>query len=379
MDYATVESPLDDVSIQMTSSNLWRHSRPSNGQRTGPVGGNVRIAKPNSASNSPRGSMGLGRRRTVMGDSPYRRRLARLEQSGGAFAGLISNNGPESPSRSNRPMSWHPASHPAPKQSSQPTYHQPAFDPSIQIQQMNFSPTPSAHPVYASPGSTFSPLSIPYSGYEQEQQQYHFQNTSVSCQPNTIYTLSQSALMQQHPQTYSMAAPQTSDHTMCSHFDWNSLATHGYSTSTSPPTPEDFLPIQHPEPALPSEESITYHPLSDTEEAGEQLIGLGLYDTPDAAKSPSPDPHLDHYRSLMMSGLHGPAYRRPEPAGKGLKLEETWNPPESDDEKDDDGSDDDELDGEAENDDEFTSEEITGNTVSYPVQRPQLIHQHGWV
>ena len=50
----------------------------------------------------------------------------------------------------------------------------------------------------------------------------------------------------------------------------------------------------------------------------------------------------------MASQLLGNSYRRPEPLGKGLKLEETWQPPP---EKDD-GKDDDE-DGEGEDEDKI--------------------------
>jgi hypothetical protein len=90
--YTTVEMLLDDVSKQMASSNLSRYSRGSAGQKTG---GSMRIVKPNSASNSPRGSAGLGRRRTVMTDGAYRRRLAMIDQnvaSGGMILQMMDFN-----------------------------------------------------------------------------------------------------------------------------------------------------------------------------------------------------------------------------------------------------------------------------------------------
>jgi hypothetical protein len=162
------------------------------------------------------------------------------------------------------------------------------------------------------------------------------------------------------------------DPSMYSHFDWNNFAVNGFeNSSTAPPTPENFLPIQHPEPTFPAEESIPYHPLSDDDD-GEELIGMGLYDTPEPAKVLSSDPQLDSYRTSMMSHLLGAGRR--EPTGKGLKLEETWNPPPSDDEEDDE-EDDDEQDGEGESDDEDKAEQTatiaskedvkTSNTQTY--------------
>jgi hypothetical protein len=50
----------------------------------------------------------------------------------------------------------------------------------------------------------------------------------------------------------------------------------------------------------------------------------------------------------MLSQLFGTGYRRPEPTGKGLKLEETWAPPASDDGEDSD------QDGEADEEEEKT-------------------------
>lgn len=109
---------------------------------------------------------------------------------------------------------------------------------------------------------------------------------------------------------------------------------------------------------------------------------MGLYDTPEPTKTLSSDPQLDNYRTLMMSHLLG-AGRRVEPTGKGLKLEETWNPPPSDDEEEDD----DEQDGEGESDDEETTEQTTSivittkestNTVQASVVT-QNVDRSGWL
>jgi hypothetical protein len=67
----------------------------------------------------------------------------------------------------------------------------------------------------------------------------------------------------------------------------------------------DFLPIQHP----------AAHDEGTEEDTGERLVALGLYDVPEP--------------SLTWNGLG-------EATGKGLKLEETWQPPEEDDDDADD-------------------------------------------
>lgn len=66
----------------------------------------------------------------------------------------------------------------------------------------------------------------------------------------------------------------------------------------------EFLPIQH---ASDHDEQM--------EDDGKELVGMGLYDAPDPTSA--------------WGGLT-------EATGKGLKLEETWQPPEADDEEEDD-------------------------------------------
>lgn len=276
-----------------------------------------------------------------MNDGAYRRRIAMLEQQNALVPGeFASTDGLQVPTRSTRPVSWHPASHLA-QQSHQQSYIQNQ-DYYQQIQRFDIPPTPAVYSGYASPDSTFSPLSMPYTGYEQPQS---YQYTASTYQPQTQYFDNQQSYITQQTQQIVSQASNT-DPTMYSHFEWNNFATNGFeNSSTAPPTPDNFLPIQHPEPAFPADESIPYQPLEE-DSGGEELIGMGLYDSPDPViKTSSLDPQLDNYRAFMMSHLLGPGHRRTESTGKGLKLEETWEPPASDDE------DDDEQDGEGEDED----------------------------
>jgi hypothetical protein len=363
--YTTVEMLLDDVSKQMEQSNLTRYFRSSGSQK---AGGSMRIAKPNSTSNSPRGSTGLGRRRTVMTDGAYRRRLAMIDQNVMAAGGFVSSDGLQTSTPTARPVSWHPASHMA-QQQYESTYHVEVPNITNPYQMFDLPPTPAVYSGYTSPSSTFSPLSAPFNGYEQPQ--YPFLEPPTSSHTGQNYPG-----QEQSAQNYLVSSNENVDSSTYSHLDWNNFAVNGFDRpTTSPPTPENFLPIQHPDPSFPTEESIPYHPLSDDEPEGEELIGMGLYDSPEVAKTPSSDPHLDNYRSTMISQLWGSPHRLPEPTGKGLKLEETWSPPASDDGDDED---DDERDGEGEDDDE--PEEMvkhsttqTTQTIAVSISKPDAL------
>ena len=336
MGYSTVESLLDEAAF-----NLRRHSRGSGGQRSERTGGSMRIVKPNSTSNSPRGSIALARRKTVMYD---RRRIAADHTSGN----YTSNEQLQHPANSNRPVSWHPSSHMQAQQ-----MHQYAdssyFHTRNEFQRFDFPPTPAVYSGYCSPSSTFSPVSVPFTGYAQPQFQYSEVSTYPSASSYTAYQ--QPASTQQAP--FYMSTPtEITDSQMYTQSDWHNFTANGFDRSTAPPTPENFLPIQHPSPSFPEEDAIPYHPLSEAseEEEGEILCGLGLYDTPDVLKSVSSDPQLNNYRSSVMSQLLGSVYGK-EPVGKGLKLEETWNPPTSDGEDDDE---DEEADGDGDMDEDAT-------------------------
>lgn len=119
-----------------------------------------------------------------------------------------------------------------------------------------------------------------------------------------------------------------------------------FNVSSAPPTPEYFNQCPEPETKLATEESIPFQPLEEDESEGEILYGMGLYDAPDKSYN---DASLDLHRSTIMSLLGG-AGSYPEPTGKGLKLEDAWEPPASDDEDEGSGSEQD-AEGEDQDDD----------------------------
>ena len=80
---------------------------------------------------------------------------------------------------------------------------------------------------------------------------------------------------------------------------------------------------------------------------------MGLHDGPDR-NSWSLESMLDGPTNLFSSN-------RPDSMGKGLKLEETWEPPEEEDETDNEEEDDEEAEGEQES--EAESDDPTGQAV----------------
>jgi hypothetical protein len=251
--------------------------------------------------------------------------------------------------------------------------------------------TPAVYSGYNTPASTFSPSSQPFTDFRQPS----FQFTADSFFPNAfdnsnnVYPQYQPSVVDQDFDSHCYLNANNMDPAMYSHFDWNSFATNGFDAVTAPPTPENFLPIQQAVPSFEVDEAFPYHPLEDESETGEILVGMGLYDTPE--KAPDSDPYLDNYRALMMSQLLGTAYRKPDspaPTGKGLKLEETWNPPASADGEEDD-EDDDDQDAEGSEVDETPDDATNLPTQSAPTvyrnQDPQgtgngLEHgRNGWL
>ncbi|EPE02941.1 hypothetical protein F503_08818 [Ophiostoma piceae UAMH 11346] len=91
----------------------------------------------------------------------------------------------------------------------------------------------------------------------------------------------------------------------------------------------------------PAAVAVSAAPEDDTD--GEILVGMGLYDPPEKSFQ-EVDPTLQSYRSSVAQ-LLGAAYTMPTPTGKGLKLEDSWEPPEN---MDDEDEDDDERDAEGE-------------------------------
>jgi hypothetical protein len=281
----------------------------------------------------------LNRRRTMVDDayvapSHYQQQYHQYQQQQQqhpSHADYFSTMQP----RSSRPVSWHPSSQMAPQYPvsyplSTPSMYTDRHD--VYSSQPQFSPMLASYSNNTSPGSAFSPLPLAYHGVD---------SNGWATVPKAIsYGMAQ----QERPsplEQESFPSMTTSTHdnaVAASTGDWNTFIMHGFS-STSPPTPDSFLPPHQLQPAA-STVPQDYETIEEPEEQGEILVGMGLYDTPEKYQD---DPHLNNYRSTV-SSLLGSKFRPHEPEGKGLKLEETWEPPKSDDEDESEEADDDESD-----------------------------------
>lgn len=272
----------------------------------------------------------------------------RRQQMGQAMMPTYTPEAAHPQTRSSRPVSWHPSSYPQYQMPMSAPYQQqytqdlatqypfPSAmdnDMSSAYHQPHFSPVP-AFSCSTSPNASFSPLSLPYNNFDSTPY-LPVEGWNLPRQQVPSYVSANAAVGGTEPFP-ALTADFAPDSTAAA---WATFASQGFN-STSPPTPENLPQSQQPQPAVTSEESIPYQALDDPEDDGEILVGMGLYDAPEKVED---DPSLSHSRSAI-SSLFGSSYRPTEGTGKGLKLEEAWQPPESDDDEDeDDDADSDEV------------------------------------
>ena len=307
----------------------------------------MRISKPSSVNNSPGSSSTMAnRRRTMVGVDAW---TPRKQQQVWDYLSTPQQVEPPSRSQPARPVSWHPSSY---FHLSQQTFHgqQPQATYPLATPSMyggpghtdfyshlaQVSPIMTSYSSNTSPSSTFSPLPLPSSDNGQlvhaDRWCMHRKYGEGSSQGEV------QAMAEPFLPPNNSASPKVPSIT--GELDWNSFVLQGFNTTT-PPTPETFLQLQQP---AVSETAVPFEPLDEPEEEGEILVGMGLYDTPDKFDE---DPQLNNYRSTV-SSLLGSTLRPTEAKGKGLKLEETWEPPKPEEEEEEEEEDDD--DEEAEDD-----------------------------
>ncbi|KAF2111523.1 hypothetical protein BDV96DRAFT_499507 [Lophiotrema nucula] len=277
-----------------TTQSTRQASRSSSSQRSS------RIEKPRSNHNSPRL---LERRKTTSGTKRY----ATLDDHYNMMFGIQTEE-PDSEQQtgSSRPMSWHPAS---------AQFHVPSRS-SVLVEQTspvdwtrhNFaSSRNSAH------GSDFYSLSARSSMHPEQMQNFptfengHLENNRGSRSSDGSWQ----SLSQQPSYTMSAYSTPATENMPWYLSEWAKKTQVQATPSQHGST--DFLPIQHPSTEDDNNED------EEMEDSGKELVGMGLYDMPESS--------------------HGWALT--ESTGKGLKLEETWQPPEEGDEDEDDASSDD--------------------------------------
>ncbi|ERS95776.1 hypothetical protein HMPREF1624_07851 [Sporothrix schenckii ATCC 58251] len=397
---------LENLSRQLASVSSTlrrRHSRSSHyGSRT--PGSAMRITKPSSANNSPQASVMMQARKRMAHDvSLYASPQWVPQQLVTAPDYLAINHRYDTSveaaaSRPARPVSWHPSSSylmPNQLQTQQQVplslatnfqmpaqmsaYATPAlpvadYEPFPAMQP--FALSPSAYSSQTSPSTAFSPYSsnldnttaghyyspnpwalspsvnangalfdklpspvdcpalITADPHSQQDQQH--EQREVPANQNQVYQDEQAQNVHNQPAT------ETSTST-----EWNSFATHGFAAPRTPPDNNCFSAAEPSQARIPSDGNIvTCQEQDDEQPEGEILVGMGLYDPPEKEVM---DPTLQSYRSSVAQ-LLGSAYKFPEPTGKGLKLEDAWEPPENldDDDEEDGNENDDDRDAEGE-------------------------------
>ncbi|KEY69805.1 hypothetical protein S7711_03781 [Stachybotrys chartarum IBT 7711] len=316
---------MDDFNVQVAARRL---SRGSSCQRTGMTS---RVSKHPSASNSPRSSMMLNRRRTMMNEVQLPGQQPAMDYVSMGL-GQESHNQPSA--RTARPVSWHPSTHLQPRLYSYQQTQYPLSTPSMHTEnqdmfsQPHFSPMMASYSNNTSPCSTFSPLPLPTS--HGADVSHYFSADRPDMDQRSLSLFAGVPDNQGFVEAFPAFDNTMNDNGSSQTLDWNAFVMHGFN-NTSPPTPESFLPVQQAQPVL-SDQSTARATMDDQEDDGEILVGMGLYDQPEKYEE---DPHLNNYRSTV-SSLLGSGFRPREPQGKGLKLEETWEPPKSEDEEEDD-------------------------------------------
>lgn len=240
-----------------------------------------------------------------------------------------------------RPVSWHPSSmgfvYPRPVSTYEPSNRRSIA--AYQTVDVHGMPTPMTQPDSNSDSMVDNWFSLEgNSGVYPQQMNYGFGPAGLRLDtgfPTNVHVDSNSAT---NNVSTAQSYPSGSSATYSTQTWTESLST--FPSYTAPPTP-DILPIQNPTEEACEEEvgerepSLPPLPRKDSKE----LVGMGLYDVPDRSSY-----------SFESIGGDGTSYfsERHESMGKGLKLEDAWEPPEESDD-DDDGEDEPE-DGYAEDD-----------------------------
>ncbi|KAF2835402.1 hypothetical protein M501DRAFT_988930 [Patellaria atrata CBS 101060] len=293
------ESVLSDVSRRMASSQLSRrHSRSSNGNST-PGRNMARIEKPRSTHGSPHG---VERRRTTSNVKAYATLDDHFNMMFGSTDEQHTSDGFTGRVAATRPLSWHPSSSNLSTQpqftSSSGRYHDGRSSEYFQSTATFAHDLPSGVPMMdqSNTNANFTPYDTLTNAFPHLPARTW--NGSID-QPTDYFGISPYNSMQ-YPQPLPL-------HHMQLDFNPRTSSVHAQS---------EYLPIQHPR--TPADEVPPTIDHKDAKESGPVLIGMGLYDPPEP------------YQPLLALGLQ-------EPQGKGLKLEEPFQPPEQDDDEEDEG------------------------------------------
>ncbi|MCJ1337944.1 hypothetical protein MMC09_003228 [Bachmanniomyces sp. S44760] len=348
---ANVDALLHDVSNHMARAQLARQISASSSMNTRRRA--ARVLKTNSTGSSPQK---VQRRRTTAAHKSMKHPLeiyatgAQTQQVGGLSAAELW------PGVSVRPVSWHPTSFNPNPRSSHTSYNDTSATCSIpryQTVDINGLPTPrtepdSDHGVHVDPSFTldgssgmYYPHTMSYAGYPSFDGNGHpsYQATQVDDLDHSHF----SGL----PMSHDFPVQSTMD-------DWTQACNSSLDAVTSmtaPPTP-DFLPIQQPVQPV---QNIRTNAKQPRRKRSKELVAMGLYDSPD-----------DEFSPIATTGYHS-FQDMNQPIGKGLKLEETWEPPEEEEDSIEDSEQGEKQSlGELEAQHATQSQGITNQSTAYP-------------
>ncbi|KAL9582681.1 MAG: hypothetical protein Q9203_005391 [Teloschistes exilis] len=311
---ADIDAMLHDVSNQMARSQLFRRlSANSKSSSPGSRRGNARVVKPASNGSTP---LGVQRRRTTAVPTsrnppvptPTSKSTQNLQPRAPAVTQRVNHNGIASAAR---PVTWHPGSYASdycPQElhygnhmelhSSIPysspwsadffnyTSH-PSFDPTMPSEPPHLDAT--AQSTMSENLSAYDDLSSFYSSSYDDATQFT-QQTAGAYNATPLYSGFENFDLYQMPYAHASYSTQPTSNAVTAQYPLN--------VPQYMPTPAE-MPL--------------------TKQKSKELVGMGLYDGPGREELSTLNSSPDHISHLLT-----------EPQGKGLKLEETWQPPNDD-------------------------------------------------
>ncbi|KAI9889043.1 MAG: hypothetical protein M1814_006046 [Vezdaea aestivalis] len=359
-----VESLLENVSRQITFSKLSRHhsNRQTSDRRCPRSMEAKRILKVSSTGNSPR----KNERRKYVNSAFSSQRSSFVEGARQHQASIAFRQS----TQQSRPTTWHPTGQPGwdtiDAAGSSPLQPQLPF---LMAEPWNLSYQASNAPTSMPQCTPITPIQPVTDDSRSHQHSTNYERHPVS------YPVQQMSTWQ--PQYYQPNIyPQFSnslypfDTALQPYLDYQA-PNSTFPFSSVPSTPEDVFTLQKSSLLFDSDQLFDKIADPDEETTGTELVGMGLYD--DRKEPAARAVEFGGDPSVMMSRLlSGSDLAMAGTVGKGLKLEETWEPPEDDQENvESDASDD----GQAREDDVGGSSDtgfVEGQLALAPSHRTHL-------
>ena len=325
--FANIDALLNDVSNQMARSQLFRRLSANSSKNSSPSGRRsmAGVVKPQSIGGTP---PGVQRRRTTTTTHTSRGRPSLVKNAQASrplppATQSVVHMGEYGSSSTTRPMTWHPGSYLSSECLEERHYDNAlALDSSVALPisgntaQFDYSSQSLYGPALFSQAHLWDdsslgfmpPLAIPNDSLAYE----YGDPTSVSSSYNKAMQFAQQDTQDLSGYNSFYGSLQTSDLSQCS---------PEYSSYASQQT-RDILSSQNT--SNPSLFMQNTNASQITKQRSKELVGMGLYDGPSRKELSTLNRSPDHINHLLTP-----------PQGKGLKLEETWQPPQ----KHDDGED----------------------------------------